>query len=106
MDKEFVKELHKDHVRRFRTIYNDLNELIDIESTYKDILTSQIEIYMSSVSNSLNIVMKKLTALASFVLILEYEHRPLPAAVFCLIPASVPASLPAPTPYLCFLWRH
>ncbi len=69
MDKDFVKELHPHHVRRFRKIYNDINELIDIESTYKDILTGQIEIYLSQVSNQLNVVMKKLTALASFVLI-------------------------------------
>lgn len=69
MDKEFVKELHPGHVRMFRRLYNDLNELIDIESTYKDILTSQIEIYLSTVSNSLNTTMKKLTALGSFVLI-------------------------------------
>ncbi len=69
IDKEFVKELKKEHAKKFRYLYNDINELIDIESTYKDILTGQIEIYLSSVSNSLNVVMKKITAIASFVLI-------------------------------------
>ena len=69
MDKEFVKELNRNDVRRFRTLYNDMNELVDIESTYKDIATSQVEIYLTQQSNNLNAVMKKLTALASFILI-------------------------------------
>ncbi len=69
LDREFVKELHSAHVHRFQILHNDLNELIDIGSTYKDILTSQIEIHLSQVSNNLNVVMKKLTAMASFVLI-------------------------------------
>jgi len=37
--------------------------------TYRDILTGTLDIYLSSISNNLNQVMKTLTIVASFVLI-------------------------------------
>ena len=69
IEKGYIAMFRKDEIRQFRYVYNDVTELIDLESTYKDILTGAIEIYMSSVSNKLNDVMKKMTAMASFILI-------------------------------------
>jgi len=50
-------------------LYNDVTQLIDMEGTYRDILTGTLDIYLSSISNNLNQVMKTLTIVASFVLI-------------------------------------
>ena len=43
--------------------------MIDTEGTYRDILTGTLDVYLSSVSNNLNKVMKTLTIGASFILI-------------------------------------
>jgi len=50
-------------------LYDDVTQLIDTEGTYRDILTGTLDIYLTSVSNDLNKVMKTLTIVASFVLI-------------------------------------
>jgi len=69
IEKEYVAHIQKKDIKKFRTLYNDVVQLIDEEGTYRDVLTGTLDIYLSSVSNNLNIVMKKLTAMASFVLI-------------------------------------
>lgn len=69
IEKEYVAHIQRKDIKQFRTLYNDVVQLIDEEGTYRDVLTGTLDIYLSSVSNNLNIVMKKLTAMASFVLI-------------------------------------
>ena len=69
IEKEYVKEIDKKNIKRFRSLYNDITQLIDTEGTYRDIMTGTLEIYLSSVSNNLNQVMKTLTIVASFILL-------------------------------------
>jgi magnesium transporter len=69
IEKEYVTHIDKKNIRRFRNLYNDVTQLIESEGTYRDILTGTLDIYLSSVSNNLNQVMKTLTIVASFVLI-------------------------------------
>src|SRR3989344_8740095 len=69
IEKEYVKEIDKKNIKRFRSLYNDITQLIDTEGTYRDIMTGTLEIYLSSVSNNLNQVMKTLTIVASFILV-------------------------------------
>ncbi len=69
IEKEYLPHIHKKDIKQFRVLYNDVVQLIDMESTYRDLLTGTLDIYLSSVSNNLNTVMKKLTAMASFILI-------------------------------------
>ncbi|MBN4049156.1 magnesium/cobalt transporter CorA [archaeon AH-315-M20] len=69
IEKEYVAHIDKKNVKRFRTLYDDVTQLIDTEGTYRDILTGTLDIYLTSVSNNLNQVMKTLTIIASFVLI-------------------------------------
>lgn len=69
IEKEYVANIDKKNIKRFRALYNDVTQLIDMEGTYRDILTGTLDIYLSSISNSLNQVMKTLTIVASFVLI-------------------------------------
>lgn len=69
IEKEYLKQIPRQDLKNYRNLYNDIVELIDLESTYRDILTGTLDMYLSTVSNNLNQIMKKLTALASFVLI-------------------------------------
>jgi magnesium transporter len=69
IEKEYSPHVHKRDIKQFKILYNDVIQLIDVESTYRDILTGSLDIYLSSVSNNLNTVMKKMTAMASFILI-------------------------------------
>ncbi|MBN2567274.1 magnesium/cobalt transporter CorA [Candidatus Woesearchaeota archaeon] len=64
-----VKNMGAKHNRYLRYVYNDTAQLIDSITTYRDILTGTLDLYLSSVSNSLNNIMKKLTVYASFVLV-------------------------------------
>ena len=69
IEKEYVKEIDKKNIKRFRSLYNDVTQLIDTEGTYRDIMTGTLEIYLSSISNNLNQVMKTLTIITAFVLV-------------------------------------
>lgn len=57
-DKEYFKDLHI-----------EIRQLIDLESTQASRLTSTLDMYMSSVSNNLNNVMKSFTVIASLLLL-------------------------------------
>ena len=61
---EYVEELPN-----FRYVYDDIVQLVDMVATYRDILTGSLDIYLSSVSNNMNKIMKKITALGSLVLV-------------------------------------
>lgn len=69
IEKEYVANIDKKNIKRFRALYNDVTQLIEMEGTYRDILTGTLDVYLSSVSNNLNQVMKTLTIGASFILI-------------------------------------
>ena len=69
IEKEYVVNIDKKNIKRFRSLYNDVTQLIDMEGTYRDILTGTLDIYLSSVSNNLSQVLKTLTIGASFILI-------------------------------------
>lgn len=64
-----IAKLTTKEVYEFRDVYNDVVQLIDANETLRDIVTGVIDIYISSISNQLNKVMKKLTVMASYVLI-------------------------------------
>lgn len=69
VEKGRLGKISKQESYEFRDIYNDIVQLIDANDTLRDVVTGVIDIYMSSVSNQLNKVMKKLTVMASYVLI-------------------------------------
>ena len=66
--REYLPDIDKKIAKQFITLYNDTVQLVDMSSTYRDILTGTLDTYLSSVSNNLNQVMKTLTVGASFVL--------------------------------------
>ncbi len=69
IEKEYISDIDKKQVKLFRSLYNDVVQLIDIVSTYRDILTGALDLYLSSVSNNLNTVVKKLTALTIIIMV-------------------------------------
>ena len=69
IDKETVRQIKKADIRKYRNLYFDVNQLIDMVGTYREILTGSMDIYMTAVSNNLNEVMKRLTVYASYVMV-------------------------------------
>ncbi len=69
IEKEYISHVDKKTIRKFRDLYNDIVQLIDVEETYRDILTGSLDVHLSSVSNNLNATMKRLTVIASFALV-------------------------------------
>ena len=58
--------------RYFRDIYDHLIRISDLVDTYRDLLTSSMDVYLSTVSNRLNSVMKQLTIMATVFLPLSF----------------------------------
>jgi magnesium transporter len=56
----------------FRDIYDHLIRISDLIDTYRDLLTSSMDVYLSTVSNRLNTVMKQLTIMATVFLPLTF----------------------------------
>ena len=62
---------HEDE-RYFRDIYDHLIRISDLIDTYRDLLTGSMDVYLSTVSNRLNSVMKQLTIMATIFLPLTF----------------------------------
>ena len=69
IEKEYASNITKRDIQHFRMLYHDVVQLIDMVATYRDVLTGTLDLYLSAVSQTLSNVMKKLTAMGSFVLI-------------------------------------
>jgi len=69
IEKEYGEFLNKKDLSKFRLLYSDLTRLIDLTSTYRDILTTSLEVHLSTISNNLNITMKQLSAWAALILV-------------------------------------
>ena len=62
----------EDDERYFRDIYDHLIRISDLIDTYRDLLTSSMDVYLSTVSNRMNVVMKQLTIIATIFLPLSW----------------------------------
>lgn len=60
------------HERYLRDVYDHLIRIGDLIDTHRDLLTSSLEVYLSTVSNRLNGVMKQLTVIATVFLPLTF----------------------------------
>lgn len=69
IDKEYVKQIKKEDLKKYKYLYMDISQSIDMVNTYRDLVNSSMDIYMSAVSNNMNEVMKRLTVYASYVLV-------------------------------------
>lgn len=62
----------EEHERYFRDIYDHLIRISELIDTYRDLLTSSMDVFLSTVSNRLNVVMKQLTVIATVFLPLTF----------------------------------
>ncbi len=66
--------LYVDHEAEvyFRDVHDDIMRVIELLDTYRDILSSALDLHLSSVSNRLNRVMKQLTVVATVFMPLSF----------------------------------
>jgi magnesium transporter len=64
--------LAEDDERYFRDVYDHLIRITDLIDSYRDLLTGAMDVYLSTVSNRLNSVMKQLTVIATVFLPLSW----------------------------------
>ncbi|MDI6737931.1 MAG: magnesium transporter CorA family protein [Nanoarchaeota archaeon] len=85
IEKEYGMFLNKKDLSKFRLLTSDFTQLIELTVTYRDILSTTIEVYLSVVSNNLNITMKKITAWGAIILLptiitglygMNFKHMP------------------------------
>lgn len=68
-DSEFIEDATKIY---FRDIYENLIQVVDIIETYRDILSGMLDVYLSSVSNKTNSVMKVLTIITTIFMPISF----------------------------------
>lgn len=64
--------VHEQTLPYLRDVYDHLVRLSDMLDTYRDILTGALDVHLSAVSNSLNLVMKRLTVVATIFMPLTF----------------------------------
>jgi magnesium transporter len=64
--------LSEEDERYFRDIYDHLIRISDLIDSYRDLLTGAMDVYLSTVSNRLNSVMKQLAVIATIFLPLSW----------------------------------
>jgi magnesium transporter len=63
-----LPDMDEEAERYFRDIYDHLIRVADMIDSYRDLLASAMDVYLSTVSNRLNLVMKRLTVIATIAL--------------------------------------
>lgn len=85
IEQAFASFLDNKKVPRFRLLASDLTQLIELVSTERDILTTTMEVHLSTVSNALNETMKKVTSWGALILVpsliagvygMNFKHLP------------------------------
>ncbi len=61
-----------DMERYYRDVYDHLIRISDLVDSYRDLLTGAMDVYLSTVSNRLNEVMKRLTIVATIFMPLTW----------------------------------
>ena len=67
-----VPGMTPDMERYFRDVYDHLIRISDLVDSYRDLLTGAMDVYLSTVSNRLNEIMKRLTIVATIFLPLTF----------------------------------
>ena len=67
-----VPGMSADDERYFRDVYDHLIRISDLIDTYRDLLTGAMDVYLSTVSNRLNAVMKQLAIIATVFMPLTF----------------------------------
>jgi magnesium transporter len=67
-----VPGMTPDDARYFRDVYDHLIRISDLIDTYRDLLTGAMDVYLSTVSNRLNGVMKQLAIIETVFMPLTF----------------------------------
>lgn len=68
-EKQYAKALDAQSLELLQQMNADAIQLIEMVTTYRDIITSTIEIHLTVVSNNLNVTMKKVTSWGALILV-------------------------------------
>lgn len=69
LERQHSKSFNKEDLSMLKEVYSDTTHLIDLVTSYRDILTSLLDAYLSSISNSMNKVMQTLTLITAFIMV-------------------------------------
>ncbi|MFA5069981.1 MAG: magnesium transporter CorA family protein [Patescibacteria group bacterium] len=69
IERQYVKFFDEERLGDFRDLSLKIVQLIEMMTTYRDIITSTIEIHLSAISNNLNVTMKKVTSWGALILV-------------------------------------
>lgn len=69
VERQYLPFFDEERQRDFRELSLKIVQLIEMISTYRDVLTSNIEIHLSTISNNLNVTMKKVTSWGALILV-------------------------------------
>lgn len=69
IEKAYAQFVDAALLHRFRILHDQTVQLVELGATYRDILTSTLEVHLSVISNALNITMKKVTSWGAIILV-------------------------------------
>lgn len=69
IERAYASFLDQKLLSDFRVLHDDLVQLIELETTYRDVLTSTLEVHLTTVSNALNLTMKRLSGWGAIILV-------------------------------------
>ncbi|MDO8598855.1 MAG: magnesium transporter CorA family protein [bacterium] len=69
IEKAYAQFVDAALLHRFRVLHDQTVQLVELGATYRDILTSTLEVHLSVISNALNITMKKVTSWGAIILV-------------------------------------
>jgi len=72
MQRDAAVAIHQDTAPYFRDVYDHTIQIIDTVETFRDMVSGLMDLYMSSISNRMNEVMKVLTIIATIFIPLSF----------------------------------
>lgn len=69
LEKAYAQFIDAALLHRFRILHDQTVQLVELGATYRDILTSTLEVHLSVISNTLNVTMKKVTSWGAIILV-------------------------------------
>ncbi|MFB6308478.1 MAG: magnesium/cobalt transporter CorA [Haloarculaceae archaeon] len=84
-----IPEVDDDNEKYFRDVYDHLVQVVDLIETYRDLTTGSRDIYLNTISQSTNEVMKTLTVVATIFIPLTFV-----AGVYGMNFADTPFAMP------------
>lgn len=94
IEKRYAQFVDQNYLEEFRELHGNITQLLEMTTTYHDIITTSIEIHMSAISNNLNTTMKRVTSWGAIILVpsliaaifgMNFQHEPLLTSRFGFI---------------------